>query len=109
MAALNRTIDAFEGFSQTRPLKTRDMQIYVHACIHTFTYVLHAIKHPLTYMCIYMYLYFYPAYARGVRKILQISRGLIIIAVEFMYTPNFVLRQYFRNDPSSLFRKRLIS
>src|SRR6218665_3649391 len=51
---------------------------------------------------------FYPSYARGVRRILQISRGLIIIAFEFI-TRNFVPRQYFRNAPVSLFRKRLIS
>src|SRR6218665_499354 len=60
---------------------------------------------PLIYIYIY---YFYPAYARGVRKILQISRGLIIIAFEFI-TPNFVPRQDFRNAPVSLFRKSLIS
>src|SRR6218665_386634 len=51
---------------------------------------------------------FYPAYARGVRRILQISRGLIIITFEFI-TWNFVPRQYFRNAPVSLFRKCLIS
>src|SRR6218665_3831000 len=53
-------------------------------------------------------LVFYPAYARGVRRILQISRGLIIIAFEFI-TRNFVPHQYLRNAPVSLFRKRLIS
>ena len=60
----------------------------------------------LIYNCILVFL---PGlYARGVRRILQISRGLIIIAFEFI-TRNFVLRQYFRNAPVSLFRKRLIS